>query len=72
VDGRRGTTWRGQSAVVGGRLLSQEAVRHSCGAQDSGDEAGGGPAWADIMEVLGGGWHSLVGGERREGRWPVW
>jgi hypothetical protein len=26
---------------------------------------------ADVMEVLGGGWRSLVGGEQHEGRCPV-
>jgi hypothetical protein len=62
---------RGWSAVVGGRLLIQKAVRHPRGAQDGGDEAGGGPARADIMEVLGGGQRSLVRGERHEGRCPV-
>jgi hypothetical protein len=58
---------RGRSAVVGGQLLSQEAVRRSCGARDGGDEAGGGTAWVDIAEVLGVGRHSLVTGERRWG-----
>jgi hypothetical protein len=46
---------RGRSAVVGGRLLSREAVRRLRGAQDGEDEAGGGTTWADITEVLGGG-----------------
>jgi hypothetical protein len=55
----------GQLVVVGGRLLSQEAVRRSRGAQDGGDEAGGGMACADIMEVLGSRRCSLVRGERR-------
>jgi hypothetical protein len=59
---------RGRSAVVGGRLLSREAVRHSRSAQDGGDEAGGGTARADIMEVLGGGRCNLVGGDRQWGR----
>jgi hypothetical protein len=59
--------WRGRLAVVGGRLLSREVVRRSSGAQDGGDEVGGGPARADIAEVLSSGRRSLVGGERREG-----
>jgi hypothetical protein len=70
--------WRGRSAVVGGRLLSREVVRRSRGAQDGGDEARGGPAQADIVEVLSSERRSLVGGERREGRrlvgserWPT-
>jgi hypothetical protein len=58
---------RGRSAVVGGRLLSREAVRRSRGAQDGGDEAEGGTAWADVVEVLGGGRRSLVRGERQWG-----
>jgi hypothetical protein len=45
---------RGRSAVVGGQLLSREAIRCLHGAQDSGDEAEGGTAWADIAEVLSG------------------
>jgi hypothetical protein len=61
----------GRSAVVRCRLLSWEAVRCSCDAQDGGDEAIGGPAWVDVMEVLGGRWHSLVGGEQCEGRHSV-
>jgi hypothetical protein len=63
----------------GRRLRGRGAVRRSHGAQDGGDEAGGGPAWTNIMEVLGGGQCKLVGGERHEGRrsvsykrWPVW
>jgi hypothetical protein len=63
VEGAVGGRW--------GRLLSREAVRHSRGAQDGGDEAEGGPTQADIVEVLGGGRRSLVGGERREGWHPV-
>jgi hypothetical protein len=58
---------RGRSPVVGARLLSREAVRCSRGAQDDGDEAGGGTAWVDITEALGSGRHGLVGGERRWG-----
>jgi hypothetical protein len=57
-------TVRGRSAVNGGRLLSREAVRRPRGAQDGGDDARGGTAWADVVEVLGGGWHSLVRGEQ--------
>jgi hypothetical protein len=79
VVGWRGTTWRGWSSVVEGRLFSQEAIRCLCGAQDGVDEAGGGPVWAHVVEVLSGGRCSLVGGERREGRrpvgsewWPAW
>jgi hypothetical protein len=48
-------------------MLSQEVVQHSHGAQEVGDEAGGGPAWADIMEVFSSGHRSLV-----EGEWHVW
>jgi hypothetical protein len=63
-------TVRGRSTVVGGQLLSREAVRRSHGAQYGGDEARGGTAWADVAEVLGGGRRSLVGGERWWGRHP--
>jgi hypothetical protein len=63
VEGTVGCRW--------GRLLSREVVWCSRGAQDGGDEAGGGPAWADIVEVLSSGRHSFVGGEQCEGRRPV-
>jgi hypothetical protein len=70
---------RGQPAVVRGWLLCWEAVRPSRAAQDGRDEARGGAAWVDVMEVLGSGRSSLVGGERREGwrtigseGWPAW
>jgi hypothetical protein len=70
--GQRETAWRG-------RLLSREVVRRSLGAQDGGDEAGGGLAQSDVTEVLSSGWCSLVGGEWREGHrlaglelWPAW
>jgi hypothetical protein len=55
-----------EGAVGGrrGRLLSREGVWHSRGAQDGGEEAGGGMTQADIMEVIGDWWHSLVGGEQ--------
>jgi hypothetical protein len=36
-------------------VLRQEDVRRSRGAQDDVDEVGGGPAWASIVEALGGG-----------------
>jgi hypothetical protein len=58
---------RGWSAIVGGQLLSREAVRRSRSAQDGGDEAGGRMAWADVREVLGSRQRCLVGGERRWG-----
>jgi hypothetical protein len=51
--------WRGRPSVIGGRVLRQEDVRRSCGAQDGVDEAGGGPAQAGITEALGGGRRSF-------------
>jgi hypothetical protein len=55
----------------GCRLGGQGAVWRSRGAQDGEDEAGGGPAWADVAKVLGGGRHSLVKGEQCEGWRPI-
>jgi hypothetical protein len=60
-------TVRGRSAVIGGRLLSREAVQRSRDAQDGGDEAERGMTWADVVEVHGSGRRSLVRGERRWG-----
>jgi hypothetical protein len=55
VVGRRGTTWRGQPAVVGGQVLRQEDVRCLRNAQDNVDAAGGGSARSGIVKALGGG-----------------
>jgi hypothetical protein len=52
--GRRGSTRRGWSAVVGGRVLGREGVRCSGGAWGGTGVAGGGLVRADIAEALGG------------------
>jgi hypothetical protein len=55
----------GEGSVGGhwGPAVESEAVWCSHGAQDGGDEARGGTAWAGVTAVPGGGRRSLVGGE---------